>query len=438
LRARRVTVDFRAMVADGHISRSGGSAGTLTGAGPRGHRGSLSRSGAHAAAAAAVTLAGLLGPAAPRAGAALPIPLPLFTKPRPPPVIPAVADPISADPPDGVTRGTMIMVHAGGWAGHDAHAQDVLMTTPGDLLLQRGWRVVSIDYDEGTEGLQDVLSAADSELARRSGGGPLCLYGESAGAHLALVAASRLRAIDCVVGLGTPTDLELYESEGSASGDARVRLIASKMSRFFGTTAAELAPWDLVSLAPSIHADVLLMHEGDDAIVPAIQAARFQAARPTTQTVELEAGDPNDPSAAFVHGTISEAGRAEYAAAIGSLVDRAVSTRDAGRSASRTGCAQVGRSIAEVGLAVLRNALRCLAHKDVGSRSAGSGAWRETTLSMRGEVNAARIWTSLRGTRSGRRALVATARRRVKVAVLSGDRSRVTLRATRGRSRVKR
>jgi hypothetical protein len=210
------------------------------------------------------------------------------------------------------------------------------------------------------------------------------------------------------------------------------------MSRFFGTTAAELAPWDLVSLAPSIHADVLLMHEGDDAIVPEIQAARFQAARPTTQTVELEAGDPNDPSAAFVHGTISEAGRAEYAAAIGSLVDRAVSTRDAGRSASRTGCAQVGRSIAEVGLAVLRNALRCLAHKDVRSRSAGSGAWRETTLSMRGEVNAARIWTSLRGTRSGRRALVATARRRVKVAVLSGDRSRVTLRATRGRSRVKR
>jgi hypothetical protein len=86
----------------------------------------------------------------------------------------------------------------------------------------------------------------------------------------------------------------------------------------------------------------------------------------------------------------------------------------------------------------VQSALRCLAHKDVRSRSAGRGAWRQTTVNLRGEVNAARIWTSLRGTKSGRRALVASASRRAKVAVLSGERSRVTLRATRGTARVRR
>lgn len=383
----------------------------------RGWRGSLGRraapgrpavsaAGAGASGAApavtAVALGGVLGAPVAGAGAALPFPLPLFFKPAPAPVLAPVADPISADPLGGFVRGTMIMIHAGGWAGHDAHAQDVLMTTPGALLLQRGWRVVSIDCDEGVEGLQDILNAAGSELARRSGDGPLCLYGESAGAHLALVAASRLRAVDCVVGLGPPTDLALSETDGSASADAQVRLIASRMSRFFGTAAAEIASWDLVSLAPRIHADVLLMREGDDVVVPAIQS-----------------------------------GREQYATAIGSLADRAVSARDAARSASRTGCAQVARSIGEVGLAALQNALRWLAHKDVRSLPA-AGAWHQTTVTMRGEVSAARIWASLRRTRSGRRALAATATRRAKVAVLSGDRSRVTLRDTRGTARVRR
>ena len=44
----------------------------------------------------------------------------------------------------------MILVHAGGWAGHDGYAQSELLKNPGDLFLARGWRVVSIDYEEGT------------------------------------------------------------------------------------------------------------------------------------------------------------------------------------------------------------------------------------------------------------------------------------------------
>lgn len=393
----------------------------------------MHRSLARIALPALLAVVALAAGRAQQADAALPFRLPsLAPKPAPAvPVVPPVADVISADPAAGPARGTVIMVHAGGWAGHDAFAQEQLVKNPGNIFLERGWRVVSIDYEDGTDGLQDVLNAAGAELVRRSGEGPLCIYGESSGAHLALVAAARLRAIDCVIGLGTPTDLALYQAEGSVSEDARIRLVASQISRFFGTTLEQTAPWNLVALAPSIPADVLLMHEADDSVVPPVHSARFQAARPTTQTVELEAGDPADPSTDFMHGTVSAAGRAAYAAAIGSFADRAVAARVAERNAARTGCSQVSRSVAEVGLGGLNSALRCLARKDAGALRAGTAGWQRTSVKMRGEVNAARVWGYLRGTRSGRRALAAAARRRARLQVRTGDRSRVILRATR-------
>ncbi|HEV2774179.1 MAG TPA: hypothetical protein VGV90_01175 [Solirubrobacteraceae bacterium] len=374
---------------------------------------------------ALLALAGLFG-SHPAQAAAAPFSLGSLLKPKPAaPVIAPVAEPVSADPA-GPARGTMILVHAGGWAGHDAHAQKLLMDRPGYLLLARGWRVVSIDYEEGTAGLQDVLNAAGNELARKSADGPVCIYGESSGAHLALVAAQRLRAIDCVVGLGTPTDFPLYEAEATASLDDRLKLVLSQIKRFFGETVDTLAQWNPLSLAPAIRSDVLLVQESDDQVVSGEHGARFRAARPTTQTVTLEAG-----GSPFVHGTVSDAGRAQYESSIGAFVDRAVAAHRAERSGARTGCSGTARSVAEIGLGGLAGRLRCLALKDATARGAGSRSWQRTDVKLRGEVNAARIWASLRASQSGRRALAATAKRRAKVSVRAGDRSRVVLRATR-------
>jgi acetyl esterase/lipase len=375
----------------------------------------------------------MLGICAPSANAALPWRLPLFEpkKPPAPPPIAPVAEPITVDPV-GPVKGTMLMVHAGGWAGHDANAQEQLIKSPGDVFLQRGWRLISIDYNEGTAGLQDVLNSAGAELTRKTGDGPLCIYGESSGAHLALVA--KLRAIDCLIGLGTPTDLALYQSEATTSPDDRVRMIAERMVRFFGTTPEQIAPWNPVSLAASNHADVLLMHEADDTVVSAQHALRYQAANPTTQVVELEAGDPNVRKADFKHGTVSDVGRARYATSLGAFVDRAVANRDAERAAGKTDCARTARPISEIGLPAMQNALRCLARQDASVRSTDAGRWQQTTVRLRGEVNAARVWSLLRTKASGRLALQAAAQRRVKISVQTSERSRVTLRATRTRS----
>ena len=341
-----------------------------------------------------------------------------------------VAGPVSADPA-GPARGTMIMVHAGGWAGHDAHSQGLLMDRPGAQLVAQGWRVVSLDYNEGTAGLQDVLDAAGAELARGSSTGPLCLYGESAGAHLALVAASRLRAIDCVIALGAPTDLMLYESDAAGGTDTQRLIVAHQMRRFFGSTGEQVAPWDLVALAPSIRADVLLIHEADDTVVPAVHNERFVAVRPSTESIELEAGDPADASTSFVHGHVSRAGQDFYAAQVGAFANRAVVASDAERSAARMGCPQVGRSVAELGRAGVRNALLCLARKDAPSLPARTGSWRRTAVSLPGEVNAARLWTQLRSFAAGRNALAAAARHRAKVTVRTGSATKVVVRASR-------
>lgn len=374
---------------------------------------------------ALLALAGLFG-SHPAQAAAAPSNQPQRLQANPVPV----AAPITADPV-GPARGTMILVHAGGWAGHDAHAQKLLMERPGRLLLARGWRVVSLDYEEGTAGLQDVLDAAGAELTRKSTDGPLCIYGESAGAHLALVAAKRLRAIDCVISVGAPTDFSLYQAEAAASHDGRLKLVASQITRFFGTSPAQFAPWNLVSLAPSIHADVLLMREADDDVVSAQHDARFGAVRPTTQLIDLQPGNRGDAGARFVHGTVSDAGRGKYASTIRTFGDRAVAAYRAERRAARTKCSGAARSVADIALARVRSALRCLARKDAVARRTGSRNWRGSSVKLRGEVNAARIWSVLRTTKSGRRALSAIGTRRAKVIIASGAPSRVVLRATR-------
>jgi acetyl esterase/lipase len=242
---------------------------------------------------------------------------PTQTQPQPP-----VAVAMSADPA-GPARATMIMVHGGGWAGHNDRAQRTLMDVPGKLLLRRGWRVVSIDYEEGTAGLDDVLKTVRAEIERRTSNGPLCLYGESSGGHLALVAAARLGdEIDCVIGVGAPADLPLYLATAKSGSDLH-RLVARLVRKYFGTTDAELAPWDPHSLVGSIQADVLLMRADDDTLVPATQSASFAAVRPGTRTVTLQAGRMG-----FVHGSISARGRAAYEDAIASFAARALRRHD--------------------------------------------------------------------------------------------------------------
>jgi dienelactone hydrolase len=327
-------------------------------------------------------------------------------------------------------RGTMIMVHGGGWVGPAPTSQRALMTMPGDTLTQRNWKIVSIDYHAGAAGLQDVVDAAGAELAQPTGG-LLCIYGESAGAQLALVAASRVPGVDCVIAMGPPADFETYQSEVQHSNDPDRSTIAHQMATVWGSTPEDRAPNDPVKVAKAIGGDVLLLRQADDPLIPIEQIDNFVAARPTTQRVELESSAGFDLSQFYLHGTFSDNGRNQYRAAIGSFVDRAAAAYAAERDASRTGCKGVTRTVTVGGAARVQSALRCLARADALARRAGAALARTLSRRVRGEVNAARAWTALRSSTTGRRALAALAAGRAKASVRSGDPTRVTLRVSR-------
>jgi dienelactone hydrolase len=321
----------------------------------------------------------------------------------------------------------MIMVHGGGWMGPAPKAQKALMTMPGDTLTRRNWRIVSIDYHAGAAGLQDVIDAARAELAQPTGG-LLCIYGESSGAQLALVAAARVPDVDCVVAMGPPADFEAYQAEVGRSNDPDRRIIANQMASVWGSTAEERAPNDPAKIAQTIAGDVLIMREADDPLIPIEQVDDFVAARPTTQRVELEGAPGFDLSQFYLHGTLSDNGRNQYQAALGSFVDHAAASYAAERSASRMGCGGVTRSVTTIGAVRVQAGLRCLARADRLASRAGAARAKTLSRHVRGEVNAARAWTALRTNTRGRRALAALATGRATAAVRSGNPTSVTLR----------
>lgn len=332
--------------------------------------------------------------------------------------------------PASAVRGTMLMVHGGGWQGPGPLSQKALMTLPGDTLSQRNWRIVSVDYHAGAAGLQDVLDAVGTELSQ-STGGLLCIYGESSGAQLALVAASRLSAVDCVIGFAPPDDFEAYQAEVRSSHDPDRQIIADQMAAVWGSTPEARAPYDPIKVARSIAADVLIMREADDALIPIEQVYNFVAARPTTQRVDLESAPGSDLGQFYLHGTLSDNGRRQYRAALGSFVDRAAAAHKAERVAKRTGCKGVTRSLTQVGVARVRTALRCLARADKLARKTGAGGARTTSRRIRGEVNAARAWNLLRASTSGRRALAALTAGHATTTIRTGNPARVTVRVQR-------
>ena len=336
--------------------------------------------------------------------------------------------------PATAVRGTVLLIHGGGWQGPGPIAQRGLMQHPGDMFLARGWRVVSVDYRAGLDGVEDVVAAARAELAAPEGG-PLCVYGESAGAQLALVAAARVSGIDCVMAAGAPTDLLAYQREAAASADVDRGVVAGTIATLFGSSSEAVAPWDPVALAPTISADILLLRQDDDAFVPREQLDRFLAVVPTAQHVDLAAAAESSDATRWLHGTISDAGRTAYLGALGSFADRAVAAARADATAEASVCAR-RHPLATAPNEGLASALRCLARRVAAVRATLANEAVTTTRRLRGKVNAARLWASLLASRRGRCALAAIAAGRATISVRPGDPTGVTIRIARREHRA--
>lgn len=111
------------------------------------------------------------------------------------------------EPRSAKPRGSVVvLIHGGGWRGDLRSFADSLMYSYIDDLTRWGHRVYNVGYRSGGASLPDVRNAID-RVSRTHRKAPICLAGESAGAHLALVAAKRSKRIKCVVDIAGPPDL---------------------------------------------------------------------------------------------------------------------------------------------------------------------------------------------------------------------------------------
>jgi acetyl esterase/lipase len=204
------------------------------------------------------------------------------------------APPVGHDPvllPAGPARGVVLIFHGGAWV---AAGEGMLALTRPEArgLAAAGWIAHNLDYRPGARGLTDVVAAvrwARSRYPRKR----LCLYGESAGGHLALVAASRVGGVACVVAQGAPTDLVRWTSD-----DARTSGMAVHARATFGRAAGTLAnPMWLARHHRLDATRVSLQHLAEDPMVELAQPQRFCRAHPACTVETIAPGETP-----FTHG----------------------------------------------------------------------------------------------------------------------------------------
>ena len=191
-------------------------------------------------------------------------------------------------------REVVMLIHGGGWAGIDPTAvQETAAQAP--IYESAGYETVVPDYRRGAQGIDDV-ERFYHEAQRRFPNLPICVVGNSAGGHIALMLAVKDPDLACAVSLAGPTDLPALASE--PGGEIADRLATKN----FGDTS------QFKELSPALHADsicarVLLIYARNDPIVPVAQGEEMARALPSATLIVLPPG-----TAGFVHS----GGEAQY------------------------------------------------------------------------------------------------------------------------------
>lgn len=221
----------------------------------------------------------------------------------------------------------MMMLHGGGWY---TVGQGALNVTQGDADVWRdaGWEAVNVDYLGCGRSIRSALKMYDLVRAHYDAAIPVCISGDSAGAQLALIVASRRSSVACVVANGPPTDLPKLARQGVhavAAGLAPALLstgavAASGVARAaFGRAGMRAA--SPITRAATISTRVLLATAQDDLMIPVAQVSSMARALRRSDpdryvdTVVVAPGEYR-----FVHGTASTDAFNDYYAHVAALV----------------------------------------------------------------------------------------------------------------------
>lgn len=187
-------------------------------------------------------------------------------------------------------RGTVLVIHGGGWQWvGPQYVQNIQPEAA--RFASYGWRTVNVDYTAGRASLRDIRGWYDR--VRSLYPGPVCAFGESAGAHLALMLA-HARSVDCVIGHAAITDLRTIR------GSKDAKLIREKfVPPSFGDKLTEYSP---VAHTARTGVRVLLANSQRDTIAPCRQLAAYKRAQPDARTVCVAGG-----RAPFIHAGVDAA-----------------------------------------------------------------------------------------------------------------------------------
>lgn len=191
--------------------------------------------------------------------------------------------------PSGTPLGAILVVHGGGW--RDVGAAKLARVRPwAERFRSWGYEVWSTTYRPGRASLRDVLAAYDRLRAATPRPTPTCLYGQSAGGHLALLVAARRPGARGVISVAGPTHLRsLPPATRGLARDA------------FGPELRRFSP---VRHASRIRARLLLEYAPRDRLVPFSQGEALDRARPGSGLVAVPV-TPLDPAARPPEGTVS-------------------------------------------------------------------------------------------------------------------------------------
>jgi acetyl esterase/lipase len=206
----------------------------------------------------------------------------------------AAADPYleASGPPDAPVA--VMVVHGGGWI-YDEHGY-FMATRPTAQRYAREYRTFNVGYAPGGRSVGDVIAAHDRVRAIVGPDEPICVSGESAGGHLAMMLAEA-RDVACTISAGGPSDLTVPTNQTLQA---------------MATGAFGYAPDQLAAASPRLHTDtfsgrLLMVHAVRDPLVPAQQAELMARALPGSQLVELADGPAN-----FVHRQVDPAALAGF------------------------------------------------------------------------------------------------------------------------------
>ena len=183
-------------------------------------------------------------------------------------------------------RGTIVLLHKGGWAAEGRAPVEALRRTA-HRFAGWSWRALSTTYRNGRAGLLDAEAAVD--YAARRFGGPICTYGESSGGHWALMAALARPRVRCVIAAAAPTDLAAWPGEVRLPS---VRAFTRRTVRaVFGTDRAALRRMSPARAWPRRpHARLFLLYARDDPVVPPAQGVAMHRRVPRSALYLLPAG----------------------------------------------------------------------------------------------------------------------------------------------------